>query len=425
MRVRFLVCLLAVPLAVGCALAVAPIDPGEPGMPGGFDWPQWQGQDRSAVSKETGLLQEWPKGGPPLVWTAKGFGDGYTTPAVSKGRILSMGNQGGQECIMAFSEADGKPLWTTKIGKPHGNEGGYAGPRSTPTIDGDRAYGIGLGGDLVCVNVADGKIEWRADFVKKFGGRAGSWGFSESPLIDGDRVIVSPGGEQAGIVCLNKANGDVIWKAKINGGDVAAYSSSVVAEFEGVKQYVQFLSGGVVGVAADDGKFLWRYDRPANGTANCSTPIYRDGLVFAASSYGNGGGLAELKKAGDKFEAKQVYFTKKMQNHHGGMVLLGDYLYGSNEGLLTCLEFKSGKVMWDDRKPGKGSIASADGKLYYRNEGGSIYLVDATEGGFKLRGQFDQPKRSDKPAWPHPVLANGKLLIRDQDALYCYDVKAK
>jgi outer membrane protein assembly factor BamB len=255
----------------------------------------------------------------------------------------------------------------------------------------------------------------------------GGWQYSESPLIDGDKLIITPGGKDAALAALNKKTGETIWKAKVPGNDHADYSSAIVAEIGGQRQYIQFMGGGVVGVAADDGKFLWRYDHPHNGTANCSTPLYHDGYVFAASGYGTGGGLAKINVAGGTFSAEEVYFTKNMVNHHGGMVLVDGYLYGSNEGRLTCLDFKTGKLMWDDAKCGKGSIAYADGRLYYRNEGGkgAVNLVEANPKKFVEHGRFEQPDRSGRNSWPHPVIANGKLYLRDQDVLLCYDVKEK
>jgi outer membrane protein assembly factor BamB len=387
-----------------------------------FDWPQWQGPDRTAVSKEPGLLRSWPKEGPKLLWEAKGLGDGFSTPTVAAGRIFTMGNRGKTEYVLVFAEEDGKELWAFEVGAVRANGGGYAGPRCSPTVDGDRVYALGLNGDLVCLTAADGKEVWRKDLVKDFGGGVPGWGYSESPLVDGDRVIVTPGGKNATLVALDKKSGAVVWKGVVPQSDHAQYSSVVAATVAGKREYVQFVSGGVVGLA-EDGTFLWRYDAPHNGTANCSTPIVRDDHVFAASGYGTGGGLAKLTTEGDKVKAEEVYFTKKMRNHHGGMVLIGDYLYGSDEEFLTCLEFKTGKVMWAERKPGKGSIAAADGLLFYRNEGGPVVLVEANPEKYVELGRFQPKDRSGQPAWPHPVIANGRLYIRDQDVLSCYDVK--
>ncbi len=415
---RWAWCLLSFPLV---AVAVPAADKNE-FRPQPFDWPQWQGPDRTALSRETGLLRSWPKEGPKLLWKAMDCGGGFSTPSVAAGRIFGMGFRGEDEIVWALEASTGRELWAYRVGPTIRVDHG-SGPRSTPTVDGDRLYALGIGGDLVCLEVLAGQQVWRKNLIKDFGGGRPGWGYSESPLIDGDKVIVTPGGQKATLAALDKKTGDTIWQAQVPKGDGAQYSSVIAAKINGQPQYVQFLRRGVVGVAATDGKFLWRYDSPANGTANCSTPIVFDNCVFAASGYGTGGGLAKLSGNGDQIQAEQVYFTKKMVNHHGGMVLLDGYVYGSNEGLLTCMDFKTGEVKWADKRPSKGSIAYADGRLYYRNERGTIFLVEATPAGYIEHGQFMQPDRTRLSAWPHPVIANGKLYIRDQEMLLCYDVK--
>ncbi len=415
-----LVCFLLV--ACGAAQPIQTIE--KPARTQPFDWPQWQGVGRNSISTETGLLKSWPDGGPPLAWKAKGLGDGFSTPSVAAGRVYTMGNRGKTEYIVAIDEDNGKLLWGAAIGPVRSGGGGYAGPRCTPTVDGDFVFALGLNGDLVCVAALNGKEQWRRDLVKDFQGSAGGWGYCESPLVDGDKVICTPGGAST-IVALNKKTGETIWAASVPANDGAAYASAIAADVNGQRQYIQFVNGGVVGIAAEDGKFLWRYDHPANGTANCSTAIFHDGQVFAASGYGTGGGLAKLTRENGVTRADEVYFTRHMKNHHGGMVLVDGYVYGANDpSQLVCLEFATGKVQWDHRA-GKGSIAAADGRLYYRDEGGAILLVDASPQAYVEKGRFEQPDRSGQPAWPHPVMANGKLYIRDQDILLCYDIKEK
>ncbi len=402
-----------------------------------YDWPQWQGPDRTAVSKETGLLREWPKSGPPLVWKATKLGGGYSSPSVAAGRIFGMSYRGGDEGVWALDEATGKELWWARVADAK-KVGHGEGSRCTPTVDGDLVFALGTGGDLVCLNVKDGKEVWHKNLPSDFGGKMMSgWGYSESPLIDGDKLICTPGGKDATIVALNKKTGELLWKAPVPGGDGAAYASAIPVEFGGRREYVQFLQKGVAGVDAENGKFLWRYNHPANGTANAATPIYHDGAVFAASAYNTGGGLVKLTKEGDgSVKADEVWFTKNdMQNHHGGVILLDGYLYGANGGnsggYLICLDFKTGKVMWDERdKPGrkgvsKGSVALADGRIYYRQEDGTMILFEPSPKEYMERGRFQQPERSKAPAWAHPVIANGKLYVADQDNLFCYDVKAK
>ncbi len=402
-----------------------------------FDWPQWQGPDRDAISKEHGLLQEWPKDGPPLAWRIAGLGGGDSAPSIAAGHVFGMSNRGGDEVVWALSETDGKELWVTRLGPafkppmPQGKEG----PGCTPTVDGDRLYVLGLGGDLACLQVKDGTVIWRHNLPSDFGGIVPMWSYRESPLVDGDKLVCTPGGEDATLIALDKLTGKTIWKSQVPGRPKAAYASAIAIDFDGQREYVQFTQKALVGVAAADGKFLWRYDRCANGNGiSCSTPVYHDGLVFAASAYGAGGGLVKLSKdASGGIKAEEVYFSKKMQNHHGGMILLDNCLYGANGGneggALVCLDFKTGNVLWDERddpehRAPKGSLALADGRLYYRTEKGAVLLIEPSPKQYLERGRFNQPDRGSQPAWAHPVIAHGKLYVRDQDLLFCYDVKA-
>ena len=394
--------------------------------PASTDWPQWRGPDRTDVSKETGLLKTWPAEGPKLLWKAENLGGGYTTPSVAKGRVYGMGYRGEDEMAWALDMATGKEVWSTKIAAA-GRVGYGEGSRSTPTVDADRVYLIGVSGDLTCLNVADGKVRWQKNLVKEFGAGVPGWGFTESPLVDAEKVIATPGGSKATLVAFNKMTGDVIWATKTPEGDAAHYSSAIVAEVDGQRQYVQFLQRGVVGVSAKEGKFLWRYSSPANGTANISTPIYRNNHIFAASAYNTGGGLAKLTSNPDgTMAATEVYFTKRMQNHHGGMVLVGDHLYGFDNSNLTCIDFMTGDVKWNNRSVGKGAVTYADGMLYVRGEGGEVALVEATPTAYVEKGRFSQPDRAQgKAAWAHPVVSNGRLFLRDQDIMLCYDVKGQ
>ncbi len=401
------------------------------------DWPQWQGPDRTAISQERGLLQQWPQGGPPLVWKISGLGGGDGAPAVAAGRVFGMGNRD-DEIVWARSEAEGKALWVTRLGPalrqqmPQGKEG----PGCTPTVDGDRLYVEGMGGALACLQVNDGKIVWQRSLPRDFGGQVPMWSYRESPLIDGQKLICTPGGAEATLAALDKLTGNTLWKSPVPGEPRAAYASPIAVDFDGQRQYVQFTQRTLLGVAAADGKFLWRYDHPANSHGiNCATPIYHEGKVFASSAYGAGGGLVKLTKdANGGVTADELYFTKKLQNHHGGVVLWDGSLYGANGGneggALVCLEFLTGKVLWDERddparRAPKGSIALADGRLYYRTENGTMLLLEPNPKQYVEQGRFEQPDRTSLPAWAHPVIANGHLYLRDQDALFCYDVRAK
>jgi outer membrane protein assembly factor BamB len=389
------------------------------------DWPAWRGLNRDGICMERGLLKQWPKAGPRLAWKATGLGEGYSGPSIVDGILYTMGNRQGDECVFALdTRSQGDVVWATPIGRVRHDGGGYPGPRSTPTVDGGRVYVLGCAGDLVCLDAKQGRPLWKRDLARDFGGQAPPWGYAESVLIDGPRLLCTPGGKQATIVALQKASGQPVWTAKV--GDDAQYSSIVKASVGRVPQYVNFTKQGVIAVRAEDGRFLWRYDRPANGTANVATPVWHGQTIFAASAYGTGGGLVWPRWSGDGFEPQQIYFTRDMKNHHGGLILYDGCLYGANDpNRLMCLDYKTGRVKWSDPTPGKCSLLLADGMLYCRNEDGPLCLVQATPEGFHLNGRFDQPDRSKKKAWPHPVIADGMLFLRDQDVLLCYDVQGE
>jgi outer membrane protein assembly factor BamB len=395
------------------------------------DWPQWRGPQRNGVSNETGLLKEWPKDGPKLLCHLKDIGDGYSTPAVAGTRIYVMSNRGLEnEFVQALSAEDGKPVWTTRLGNV-GNpdqQPSYPMARSTPTIDGALIYALSSNGDLACLETATGKIRWQKSLRKDFAGQPGVWAYAESPLVDGDVVVVTPGGEQATLVALDKKTGAVIWKSAAPGGDPAGYASAIVVQGGGRKQYVQFLSKGVVGVDAKTGKFLWRYAEAAKGPAQMATPVARDNYVYGAANR-VGGGLVSLKASADGVAAEQVYFTRGLPNSIGGSVLVGDHLYGTTPEGLVAAEFLSGKLKWQDKALGPGSVTYADGHLYLHGENGDVALVEATPEGYREKGRFappDQPKHSNRgeKAWTYPVIANGRLYIRDLGALWVYDIVA-
>lgn len=394
----------------------------------GADWPQWRGPDRTGLSTETGLLGEWPQEGPRLVWHAKEVGDGYSTPAVIGDRLYLISNEGmDDEYVACLSTADAKQLWRTKIGKVGVNVGPqYPGSRSTPTIDGDSLYVLGSDGDLACLNLADGAVRWTRNVRSEFGGRPGKWAYSESPLIDGNAVVCSPGGADATLVALDKSSGDVIWKAPLDEADEAGYASIVVVTTGGVKQYVQFLQKGLVGIDANTGKLLWRYARTAEGSpANIPTPVAHDNHVYSAAGR-SGGGLVKLEATDDgAVTATQVYFEPKLPSSIGGSVLVDGYLYGTNSQALMCVDFGKGEVKWQQRGIGAASVCFAEGLLYLHGESGDVALVKASSEGYEEKGRFtlpDQPERGRSKAWAYPVIADGKLYIRDLNSLWCYDV---
>jgi len=389
------------------------------------DWPQWRGPERSGISRETGLLQEWPKDGPSLRWKAADIGTGYSAPAIAKGRVYLQTTKGNEEFALALDEKNGEKVWSVAIGKVGRNIGPpYPGTRATPTVDGDFLYCLASDGELACLDTKDGKTRWQKHLRKDFDGKVGNWAYSESVLIDGDRLVCTPGGKSATLLALNKASGEVLWKSEVPGGDVADYASIMSVEAGKVKQYVQFLRGGVVGVDAKSGKVLWRYERTVDKGANILTPVVAGDRVFTAGSR-TGGGLVELKVDGDKVEAKEVFFERGLGASIGGAVLVDGHLYGTSGQTLFCADFKTGKTRWTDRSVGPASICFADGRLYVRgHSSGEVALVEPSPEAYREKGRLKQAERSKIQAWPHPVVANGGLYLRDQGALLCYDVTA-
>lgn len=392
------------------------------------DWPQWRGVNRDGHSQDTGLLKQWPEGGPKLAWKATGLGIGYTNVSVVGNRIFAMGDKDDSSCVIALNKTDGKPLWTAKVGKGGApGWGGFAGPRCTPTVDGDLVFAVGQYGEVSCLDAATGKENWHKDYVKDFGGVMPDWGYCGMPIVDGGKVILAPGGKQGALVALDKKTGKLIWQSKELTDDIH-YSSPIVAEIGGVRQYIQLTVASVAGIAADDGRLLWRAARKGS-TAVIPTPIYQDNHVYVTSGYGAGCNLFKISSSGGKFSAEQVYANRLMTNQHGGTVLVGKYVYGFSDGNgWVCHDFATGKLAWQEKsKLGKGSIAYADGMLYLRAEAdaGTIVMIEATPDGFKETGRFDQPDRSEKNSWPHPVVVGGRLYIRDQDLLLSYNVEAK
>jgi outer membrane protein assembly factor BamB len=389
--------------------------------PAAGDWPQWHGPKRDNISPDTGLLKEWPAGGPKLLWKATKLGKGFSSVTVAGGKIFSMGDGPDGSYVLALNEADGKPLWSTKTG-PAGDYGGYVGTRATPTFSDGRVYTINQHGDVVCIDAAEGKLKWGHSLVKEFGGKLPGWGYAESPLVEGDLVVCTPGGAGGTLLAFDKKSGKPVWRS-VAWKDTAHYVSAVPIEYGGRKQVLQMTAKSIAGVDLEDGKLLWRADRPGQ-TAVIPTPIFKDGLVFTTSGYKVGCSLFEVKADGKRFTATQVYANKDLDNHHGGVVLVGDHVYGTADRMLVCMELKTGKLVWKDRSVGKGATAFADGMLYVRAEGsGQVALVEATPEGYREKGMLEQPERTKQNAWPHPVITGGRLYLRDQDNLFCYDVK--
>jgi len=387
-------------------------------------WACFLGPNHDNASQETGLLRQWPARGPSLAWRTPGLGLGYSTVSISDGIVFSMGTPDNQESLLAIGLDDGKALWSVPTGGPVFQEASGNGPRSTPTIDGGRAYALGASGDLICVDIKSKAVRWRKNLPQEFAAPILQYGFSESVLIDGPRLICTPGGQAATMVALDKDTGAILWKSLVPTLPRAAYASPIVAVTGGTRQYINFLSGGVVGVKASDGQFLWGNDTVANANAICTTPLFVKDHVFASASYGAGAALIQLAASDQGVQASLVYHSREMKNHHGGMVAVGAYVYGADDEILTCFSLEQGRAVWKNRSVGKCSLTFADGHLYIRGERGPVALVEATPDGYRETGRFAPPKNSTAPAWPYPVVASGRLFLRDQDDLLCYWLRA-
>jgi outer membrane protein assembly factor BamB len=413
------------------------------------DWPQWRGPDRSGVSRETALLKTWPKGGPPLAWTYTNAGLGFSSIAVVGDRLYTLGALGEVEYLIAVDIKGDKPreAWKVKLGPIFTYQNWGDGPRSAPTVAGKHVYGLGGYGELVCVEAASGTEVWRKNLAKDLDGELMTpWGYSESPLLDGDKLICTPGGEKGTLAALNAKTGAVLWRST-GLKNKAPYSSVVLSEAGGVRQYVQqsFLEspdrGVVSGFDPRDGKVLWTAPvGEGDSFALASTPLVQGNLLYVTAGYGYGCHLYEIAKSGGKLEATDQYGRreqKKMKNQHGGVVLGGGHVYGHSEGTgWVCQDFKTGRVAWSERAEGKsGSIVAADGMLYLFSDEAEALLVKADPARWDEQGRFTLPQRSKLAAgritsqasgtWTHPVIANGRLYLRDQELVFCFDIKAK
>jgi outer membrane protein assembly factor BamB len=406
----------------------------------GADWPQFRGPDRSGVSKETGLLQSWPKEGPTLLWTYENAGQGFAGPAVVGGRLYTMGCRKDTEHVIALDER-GQERWSAKIGPVYDfNSNSWSrGPNGTPTVDGELVFALGSQGTLVCVGANDGREVWRKDLPKELGAEVNGisgpekigWGFTWSPLVDGDKLICTPGGPQGLFAALDKKSGRVLWRSK-DVKDQCTYSSPLVAEIGGVRQYVYLVQGGLVGVSAADGALLWSYQRDeAYPDVVIPTPIVQGDKVYA-TAWGGGAMLVKLTRDGAKFKPELVYSERAISNSVGGVILVGKYVYGFHEKRAwECQELDTGKIAWEARRRalGAGSAVYADGNFYALGEDtGVVALIAADPKAYKEKARFPLPKKSalrksNGKVWTYPVLSDGKLYLRDQELIFCYQVK--
>ena len=387
------------------------------------DWLQWRGPDRAGISTETGLLDEWPPEGPEVNWQIETLGHGYGTVVVQGEAIYVQGTRDGQSAVFRLRAGDGGEVWNRKLGPLYDHPDRGDGPRSVPTIVGDSLFVLNGMGEVARIAKDSGEVIWQFNMLERFGSPNTRWGISESPLVVRDRVFVMPGGRDGAIVALSAADGSTIWRSS-ELGDVASYSSLVLRQIGGAEVLLGFTGEAGVGVRADDGKLLWRYERPSTQNAiNITTPVLEDNLVFYTASYGVGGGALAITPEGEggSFRSEEAYFGTRLQNHHGGVVAHEGTLYSFFGPALTAVDAKTGEVHWRDRSVGKGSLVMADGKLFMLSERNQVGLAVATPEGYEERGRFEIEKRGG-PTWAHPVVANGAFYIRDQAFLTSYDV---
>jgi outer membrane protein assembly factor BamB len=397
---------------------------------GAADWPQWLGPNRDGISRETGLLKSWPEAGPERAWLFENAGSGYAGFSIVDGKMFTMVGRDDKCQLIALDANTGQELWSVELGPMLTNDWGD-GPRGTPTVEHGLVYALGGKGTLVCVRAADGGEVWRTNLVDDLSGTEPNWGYAESVLLDGDQLLCTPGGKEGAIAALEKATGMVRWRAT-ELDDTAHYSSIIRADVNGRPQYVQLLEKRLVGISPDDGRVLWQTEFPGR-VAVIPTPIVAGNKVFATAGYGAGCTLVEISPTDEATELYDEKARKLMKNHHGGVLHVGDNLYGHSDGVgWICMDFATGQQKWREREAlGKGAIAYADGMFYCLSEDdGEVVLIDASPEGWQEHGRFTldpQTKiRKDRgKIWTHPVIAGGKLYLRDQDLIYCYDVKAK
>jgi outer membrane protein assembly factor BamB len=406
------------------------------------DWPGWRGPDRTDVSKETGLLKTWPMAGPKLVWQSDKAGLGYAGMAVVDGVVYTMGLRDKTEYVIAL-DGKGDELWATKIGPVFNFAGNNFsdGPNATPAVAGDHVYALGSQGILVCVEKKKGGKLWDLNLPKKLdgqvnpvggGGKNMGWGYSWSPLIDSETIVILPGGPKGLFAALNK-KGEVLWQSK-GCTEQCTYSSPVKATIGGVKQYIALTQNGLVGVSAKDGEVLWTQKREnPYPDVVCPTPIVDGDLVYTSVGFGGGATCLKVTGSGNKFKVEEVYSNPRIGNKQGGVVQVGKYVYGFHEDYAwTCQELATGAIQWPKARPRKsivaGGVLAADERLYVLDETGKVAMLDASPKAFKLISQFPLPAQSKnrKPrggVWTHPSLSDGKLYLRDQELVFCFQVK--
>ncbi|MDF1811454.1 MAG: PQQ-binding-like beta-propeller repeat protein [Verrucomicrobiales bacterium] len=410
---------------------MAPKGGGSPAS--GTDWPAFRGADGTGISPDTGLLEKWPSDGPEKIWTYDKAGMGYSGFAVVDGRLYTQGTRDTDVTMICVDADSGKKIWSRSYAEDDSkgyNAGWGNGPRGAPSVNDGKVYGLGPKGILVCIDAEKGSVVWKKDLIKDFSGEPGKWGYSETPIVDGEKLIVAPGGNKAGIVALNKDTGDVIWTADEVQPGMAEYATIVVSEMNGKRQYIKFFEKIVASVDAETGRLLWQGDFPKGKVAVIPTPIVDGNQVYVSAGYSAGCRAFEISSSN---QVKELWTNNEMSNHHGGVIKFGDHIYGFDNGKgLVCQDWDTGKLTWmnkDRQFLSKGAVHIADGMIYALNEqNGALTLISANPEGYKEHGRFildpQSPNRNPQGRiWTHPLVIGGKLYLRDQEFIHCYDVK--
>jgi len=390
-----------------------------PAAAASFDWPQWRGPNRDGISSETGLLKTWPASGPKVLWRA-GSGEGYSGIVVSRGRGFTSYGVGNNEVVVAFGASTGKELWRAIIDDKFENDQGN-GPRSTPTVDGEVLFALSAQSHLVALSVKDGKKIWEHDLRAEYGGRIPRWGVSTVPLVEGNMLLVDVGGKSGhSVMAFNKTNGAVIWKSET---DVPGYSAPIAVTVNGMRKILAFTGTALVGLAANDGKSLWRYTWETEYDVNAATPVFiAPDKVFIASDYGKGSALLQMQTNNGKAGVREVWRGREMKNHFSSSVLYQNHLYGFDDAFLTCLDLATGTPKWQQRGFNKGSLLFADGHLVVLGERGNLALVEASPASYREKARV---QILNGRCWTMPTLANGKLYLRNQKEMLCLDANGK
>jgi outer membrane protein assembly factor BamB len=395
----------------GATLSESETTPTKPG-----DWPAWRGPLRDGISRETGLLTDWPENGLKVVWQAPA-GTGYSSMAVVNGRLYTMFRHNDEEQVVCLDAYTGQQRWVYGYPTQYRNEYG-GGPRSTPAVEGDRVYAVGATGLLSCINANTGKKVWDHDLLAEFAAPNLQWGVSFSPLVIFNMVFVMPGGPGGkSLAAFNASDGRLIWQS---GDDPAGYSSPILTSAAGVSQLLCFTGTALVSVKPSTGQILWRFPWETDHRVNATTPLVRGDYVFISSGYGKGCALLKVVAEGNKLEARPVYQTNGLRDHHSGSVLWGEHIYGFDEARLTCLDFRTGQVLWKERGFGQGTLVAADGHLFILSEDGKLAIGEARPDEFRKKASF---KFSVQRCWTMPVIADGRLFVRDEEKIVCYDLR--